>query len=313
MDTQEIDYTPVFEILEDIFGDYKNHNDYRCQVSFDCPVCSYDIKNLEKGDGKGNLEVNYRYGVYKCWVCAETHETHGSIYKLIKKYGTPKQLKKYELLRPDDTEDSTKRVYKQVRLPKEFIPFKDASMGLKLTPQYKQAFAYIKKRNITDLMLQIYNIGFCYNGLYENRIIIPSYDEEKRLNYFVARSYLSKTKLKYKNPEAQKEIIIFNEHLINWDETIYIVEGAFDSIFIPNAIPMLGKFMSEHLFKKLYENAKKIVIVLDPDAWDDAERLYHRINCGKLMGKVWIVKLEGDKDIADLKGDLSEYKIKQID
>jgi DNA primase len=313
MDTQEIDYTPVFEILEDIFGDYKNHNDYRCQVSFDCPVCSYDIKNLEKGDGKGNLEVNYRYGVYKCWVCAETHETHGSIYKLIKKYGTPKQLKKYELLRPDDTEDSTKRVYKQVRLPKEFIPFKDASMGLKLTPQYKQALAYIKKRNITDLMLQIYNIGFCYNGLYENRIIIPSYYEEKRLNYFVARSYLSKTKLKYKNPEAQKEIIIFNEHLINWDETIYIVEGAFDSIFIPNAIPMLGKFMSEHLFKKLYENAKKIVIVLDPDAWDDAERLYHRINCGKLMGKVWIVKLEGDKDIADLRGDLSEYKIKQID
>ena len=313
MDTQEIDYTPVFEILEDIFGDYKNHNDYRCQVSFDCPVCSYDIKNLERGDGKGNLEVNYRYGVYKCWVCAETHETHGSIFKLIKKYGTPKQLKKYELLRPDDTEDSTKRVYKQVRLPKEFIPFKDASMGLKLTPQYKQALAYIKKRNITDLMLQIYNIGFCYNGLYENRIIIPSYDEEKRLNYFVARSYLSKTNLKYKNPEAQKEIIIFNENLINWDETIYIVEGAFDSIFIPNAIPMLGKFMSDHLFKKLYENAKKIVIVLDPDAWNDAERLYHRVNCGKLMGKVWIVKLEGDKDIADLKGDLSEYKIKQID
>ena len=313
MDTQEIDYTPVFEILEDIFGDYKNHNDYRCQVSFDCPVCSYDIKNLERGDGKGNLEVNYRYGVYKCWVCAETHETHGSIFKLIKKYGTPKQLKKYELLRPDDTEDSTKRVYKQVKLPKEFIPFKDARMGLKLTPQYKQALAYIKKRNITDLMLQIYNIGFCYNGLYENRIIIPSYDEEKRLNYFVARSYLSNTKLKYKNPEAQKEIIIFNENLINWDETIYIVEGAFDSIFIPNAIPMLGKFMSDHLFKKLYENAKKIVIVLDPDAWDDAERLYHRVNCGKLMGKVWIVKLEGDKDIADLKGDLSEYKIKQID
>lgn len=313
MDTQEIDYTPVFEILEDIFGDYKNHNDYRCQVSFDCPVCSYDIKGLERGDGKGNLEVNYKYGVFKCWVCAETHETHGSIYKLIKKYGTPKQLKKYELLRPEDTEDSSKRVYKQVRLPKEFVAFKDASMGLKLTPQYKQAFAYIKKRNITDLMLQIYNIGFCYTGLYENRIIIPSYDEEKRLNYFVARSYLSKTKLKYKNPEAQKEIIIFNEHLINWDETVYIVEGAFDSIFIPNAIPMLGKFMSDHLFKKLYENAKKIVIVLDPDAWNDAERLYHRVNCGKLMGKVWIVKLEGDKDIADLRGDLSEYKIKQID
>jgi DNA primase len=313
MSNQEVDYTPVFEILEDIFGDYKNHNDYRCQVSFDCPVCSHEIKGLEHGDGKGNLEVNYKYNVYKCWVCAETYGTHGSIYKLIKKFGNKKHLKKYELLRPEQTEDGSNRVYKPVKLPEDFIPFKDASMGLKMTPYYKQAHNYIKKRNITDLMLQIYNIGFCYKGIYENRIIIPSYDEDNRINYFIARSYSNNTRMKYKNPEAQKEIIIFNEKLINWDETIYIVEGAFDSIFIPNAIPMLGKFMSDHLFKKLYDNAKKIVIVLDPDAYDDAERLYHRINCGKLMGKVWIVKLEGDKDIADLKGDLSDYKIKQID
>jgi hypothetical protein len=28
---------------------------------------------------------------------------------------------------------------------------------------------------------------------------------------------------------------------------------------------------------------------------------------------VWSVRLEGDKDIADLQGNLSEYKIKQID
>jgi len=313
MNNQEVDYSAVFEILEDIFGDYKNHSDYKSQVSFDCPVCSYDIKGLDHGDGKGNLEVNYRYGVYKCWVCAESHETHGSIYKLIKKYGNAKQLKKYLLLKPEEQDEGVKKVYNQIKLPSEFIPFRDASFGMKLTPGYKQAYNYIKRRNITDLMLQIYNIGFCATGIYENRIIIPSYDENNRLNYFIARSYLNNTKMKYKNPQAQKEIIIFNEKLIDWNETVYIVEGAFDSIFIPNAIPMLGKFMSEHLFSKLYNNAKKIIIVLDPDAWNDQERLYHRLNCGKLMGKVWSIKLEGDKDIADLKGDLSEYKIKKIE
>jgi DNA primase len=160
----------------------------------------------------------------------------------------------------------------------------------------------------------MYNIGFCYRGIYENRIIIPSYDCERRINYFIARSYLNRTKMKYKNPEAQKELIIFNEYLVNWDETIYIVEGAFDSIFIPNAIPLLGKFMSDHLFNTLYERAKgKIVIVLDPDAWNDAERLYHKLNCGKLMGRVFAIKLEGDKDIADLQGKLDDYKIKQLD
>jgi DNA primase len=308
-----IEFEPIIEILEDIFGDYKLHSDYKGQISFDCPVCSYDIKQLDQGDGKGNLEINYKRGVYKCWSCAETHDTHGSIFKLVKKYGSPRQNKKFLLLMPEEV-DEVKRVYKKVYLPKEFISFKNVSQGLKLTPQFKQAWNYIKKRNITDEMIEKFNIGFCYTGLYENRIIIPSYDTELTLNYFIARSYLSKTKLKYKNPEVQKEIIIWNEHLINWEERLYIVEGAFDSIFVPNSIPMLGKFMSDNLFKTIYTNAKKdIVIVLDPDAWNDATRLYHKMNCGKLMGRVFIVKLEGDQDIADLKGDLSNYEIKQID
>jgi DNA primase len=308
-----IEFEPIIEILEDIFGDYKLHSDYKGQISFDCPVCSYDIKQLDHGDGKGNLEVNYKRGVYKCWSCAETHETHGSIFKLVKKYGSPRQNKKFLLLMPEEV-DEVKRVYKKVYLPKEFISFKNVSQGLKLTPQFKQAWNYIKKRNITDEMIEKFNIGFCYTGLYENRIIIPSYDTELTLNYFIARSYLTKTKLKYKNPEVQKEIIIWNEHLINWEERLYIVEGAFDSIFVPNSIPMLGKFMSDNLFKTIYTNAKKdIVIVLDPDAWNDATKLYHKMNCGKLMGRVFVVKLEGNEDIADLKGDLSNYEIKQID
>ena len=314
MVNKEVDYSPVIEILEDILGDSNMHNDYKGQMSFDCPVCSYDIKGLDHGDGKGNLEVNYKYNVFKCWVCAESHETHGSIFKLVKKFGNPKQLKNYLLLKPDEGEDFSKRVYKTVKLPQDFIPFKEASEGLKMTPYYKQAYNYIKSRNITDLMVQMYNIGFCYRGIYENRIIIPSYDCERRINYFIARSYLNRTKMKYKNPEAQKELIIFNEYLVDWNETIYIVEGAFDSIFIPNAIPLLGKFMSDHLFHTLYEKVKgKIIIVLDPDAWNDAERLYHKLNCGKLMGRVFAIKLEGDKDIADLQGKLENYKIKQLD
>jgi DNA primase len=122
---------------------------------------------------------------------------------------------------------------------------------------------------------------------------------------------LSKSKLKYKNPEAQKEIIIFNENLIDWEDTVYIVEGVFDSIFVPNSIPMLGKHLSKSLFDKLYNNAKKIIIVLDGDAWDDAQKLYHNLNCGKLMGKIWICKLPIDKDIADLQGDFSNYQPKK--
>ena len=97
-------------------------------------------------------------------------------------------MKKYQLLRPEEDDNGIKRTYKSVRLPKEFIPFKGVSLGLKLTPQFKQAWNYIKSRNITDEMIEKYNIGFCYQGPYENRIIIPSYDINKNLNYFIARS-----------------------------------------------------------------------------------------------------------------------------
>jgi DNA-directed RNA polymerase subunit RPC12/RpoP len=93
MGTSDFDYGPIVDILEDILGDYRMHNDYKGQMSFDCPVCSYEIKGLDHGDGKGNLEVNYKYNVYKCWSCGETNDSHGSIHKLIKKYGTTKHLK----------------------------------------------------------------------------------------------------------------------------------------------------------------------------------------------------------------------------
>lgn len=313
MSVRNEEYTPVIEILEDILGEYKFHNDYKHQISFDCPVCSYDIKGLDDGDGKGNLEINYKDGVFKCWSCSETNDTHGTLFKLIKTHGNPKQLKQFLLLRPEYNGEKTVRKYKEIKLPKEFVSFKNVSTGIKLTPFYKQALNYIKKRNITDEMINKYNIGFCYNGHYENRIIIPSYDKNKKINYFIARSYLNKPKMKYKNPEAQKEIIIWNEHLIDWNKTVYLVEGVFDSIFLDNSIPMLGKFINENLFNTLYEKAKDIVIILDGDAFNDTEKLYHRLNCGKLFGKVSVVKLPIEKDIADLEGKLEEYKVYQLD
>ena len=56
------------------------------------------------------------------------------------------------------------------------------------------------------------------------------------------------SRAKYKNPEAEKDKIIFLENLIDWNKDIFFVEGAFDVLFIENSIPMLGKHMSELLF-----------------------------------------------------------------
>jgi hypothetical protein len=88
------------------------------------------------------------------------------------------------------------------------------------------------------------------------------------------------------------------------------VEGAFDSLFIPNSIPMLGKHMSSLLFDTLYEKTNgNITIALDGDAFDNAVKLYHELNGGNLYGRIKIVKLPLDKDIADLRGQINEYYI----
>ena len=115
------------------------------------------------------------------------------------------------------------------------------------------------------------------------------------------------TKFKYKNPEAEKDKIIFNEYLIDWDKDIYLCEGPFDALFLDNSIPLLGKKMSDLLFETLYEKTKgKITIVLDGDAWEDAKRLYFKLSGGKLYGKIKVVKLPVDSDIADMRGVIPE-------
>jgi len=76
---------------------------------------------------------------------------------------------------------------------------------------------------------------------------------------------------------------------------------------------MLGKKMSDLLFNMLYERAKKIIIILDGDAYQDTIKLYEKLNGGKLFGKIWVTKLPVDRDIADLKGDLTEYPPFQIE
>ena len=93
---------------------------------------------------------------------------------------------------PEESGEIQKKQYKKVTLPKEFVSFPRASIGMKMTPIYKVPYNYLKKRNVTDEMMEKFNIGFCYEGEYKNRIIIPSYDDAGTLNYFTARSWETK-------------------------------------------------------------------------------------------------------------------------
>ena len=109
---------------------------------------------------------------------------------------------------------------------------------------------YLNKRGISDLDILRYNIGFCDKGEYAGRIVVPSYDEDNNLNFFVARTYEDDW-MKYKNPEASKDIVAF-ENQVNWNKPIILVEGVFDAMAVRrNAVPILGKSLPKALLKKI--------------------------------------------------------------
>lgn len=273
----------ITSIFKQFLGEPAEHNEEKGQLSFDCPSCA----EHGKGKGKHKLAVNYKKNIFRCWVCGFEHNMHGKIPYLIKRYGNKCILKEWNLVKPeDDYVVDLEQTPTEVHLPEGFIP-----LTLENSKYFKfnNAYEYLKKRGITDDMIKYYNIGYTIKGKYHDRIILPSYDEFGDLNFFVGRAWDKWKKPKYLNPDALKNLIIFNEDKINWDATIYLVEGAFDHIVIPNSIAILGKSLPDKLKLTLYNKARgKIVIVLDEDAHDDALRIYRELNTGKLYNRIML-------------------------
>jgi DNA primase len=157
---------------------------------------------------------------------------------------------------------------------------------------------YLTQRGIGIKEIIKYNIGYCKEGLYSRRVIIPSYDLNGQLNYFVSRSYYSEEKMKYKNPPISKNIIAF-ESQVNWNEPIILCEGVFDAITIKrNAIPLLGKFPSKILVEKIFmSGVSDIIISLDNDAINEALKAAEYFRKQGINVKMMYLR---DKDASDM-------------
>jgi DNA primase len=185
-----------------------------------------------------------------------------------------------------------KQISTMLELPKEFISLTDIVENRITTIESKHAIKFLRKRGITPEDIIKYNIGFCNDGPYKDRVIIPSYDENGIVNYFIARAYKEGPQ-KYKNPPADAKSAIGWELYINWDAPIILVEGMFDALTIKrNVIPLFGKIIHEKLMKKLVRSSvNRIYIALDPDAIKNAFKYAEQLmTYGK---EVFLVELDG--------------------
>ena len=246
-------------ILEKVLN--KSYQMKNGEHAFYCPFCHHHKKKMQ---------INLKTQKWHCWVCNQGGYKIGI---LLRKINAPKSIIREVLQLVDEyvsyEKDKEETIY-EVSLPKEFKPLWRKSED----PLYKNAIHYLRQRNIGPIDIVRHSIGYCTNGSYSNRIIIPSYDSEGKLNYFMARDMFPNSKFKYKNPPMSKDTVGF-ELFINWNEPIVLCEGIFDAIAIRNnVIPLFGKFPSKTLVKRLTEKkVRKVYVALDEDAKKDAIKL----------------------------------------
>jgi hypothetical protein len=281
-------------LLESVLGKGKLTN--KGHMAFTCPFC-------QSASGKKKLEIQTvldKYGEtpWHCWVCNQAGKKLTSLFKALNlSRDTISELYSALNLQPKYSFGETGQNFASktvIHLPKEYIPLYTSSNSI----EYKNAIHYLRaKRNVTLSEIVKYSIGYCETGEYAKKIIIPSYDDTGKLNYFVGRAYYDE-EFKHKNPDISKNIIGF-QLFINWSLPIVLVEGSFDAIAVRrNAIPLFGKTISEDLRKKIIENkVTKLFICLDKDAQKQAlEHAEYFMNNGV---EVYFVDLK-QKDPADI-------------
>ena len=183
---------------------------------YTCPYCGHD---------KNKFSVNIEKNVYKCWICDARGK---NIYRVIRRFGSFSQQEKWKELsgtKEDlnefenlfEIEVIHEKKEEIIEIPEGFISLTSNREGR----SFKRAMNYLHKRDINISDILRWKIGYTSKGPFNNRIIIPSFNERGDLNYFIARTF-SDDYQRYKNPPVSRNII-FNELYVDFEEEVTIV------------------------------------------------------------------------------------------
>jgi len=265
--------------------------------NFRCPICGDSQKHKNKARG-------YFYQVktntnYKCHNCGASLSFNNFLKQI-----DPTLHKQYIMEKFKDGFTGKNFVVEEPKLEFKKPVFK-SKLDLPRASEIPAAKNYLEKRKVdstqfyyTDKFKQWVNTKkqtFDYIKKDESRIIIPMYDTERNLIGFQGRSLIPNS-VKYitvmLNEEAPK---VYGLDKINKEETVYVVEGPFDSTFVSNSVAMCGSDSSLACLK-----GSSIVYVYDnePRNKEIVGRIDKCIQRGDRV-IIWPTIIE-DKDINDM-------------
>lgn len=219
---------------------------------FRCPFCGDSQKSTTKArcyvyDGGKSL----RFHCHNC-------PAHGGLYELIERV-SPGMLDEYRMRQFVGSQDSSAK--KLVYTPTKTLPIATANdielLSIAELPNDHPARKYISNRLIPkDRWADLYytddfrefvmkkhpqNKDIKYS---DKRIVIPVRNRDGAL-VAVQGNAINKSNLRYITIKLINEPKLYNSDNIDESKTVYILEGAYDSMFLPNAVASLDSTLSK--------------------------------------------------------------------
>tara|TARA_E500000178_G_scaffold355786_1_gene429785 strand:+ start:1922 stop:2941 length:1020 start_codon:yes stop_codon:yes gene_type:complete len=282
-------------------------NPYR--INFRCPLCGDSQKSRTKARGWLLEKDNNFY--YYCHNCGASQSFSYFLKQVdplaFKDYVSDKFINKTK--KPDDESTLDKTTFEAPQFNN-----KTALKSIKKVSQLDwnhYAKVYIAKRLIPSA--QHYRLYYApkfktwINSIIpdkfasvekdEPRLVIPFFDENKKIFGVSARCFKPDSSLRYITIMFEDRPKIFGLDSVNFNQPYYVVEGAFDCMFLKNAVAMAGADGNTDSLKNVAENAI-FVFDAEPRNKEIHKRMEKIINQGYKIC-IWPNNLPG-KDINEM-------------
>lgn len=182
-----------------------------------------------------------------------------------------------------------------------------------LSPSH-MAYQYILGRGMDPQVLgPKYDLSYCHFcqqwPAATNKLIIPIYMNRTMVGWQARPPFDADWKAlghgKYYNlPGINKRLMLYGYDQAKVASFCTVVEGVTDVWALGDgAVSLLGKDMSPQQAILITENWKAVILALDPDAADRAQRIYNMLNVGPLQGKVMQLRMPDGLDPASIDND----------
>lgn len=235
-----------------------------------CPFC---LNRVGKEDFKQCFAVDTRLGWYRCWRCAIVGRIDG--------------YEQFDIAPSIALEVAEQKATMQP--PEGFRTMKEMERSLGA----EEARQYLLRRGLAPEIWEAAGIGACLTGRFAGRIVVPVLSPEGEWVGWVARAWTKKAERPYMNApgmSAGSEGYVYN-HAALLKETsvpVLVVEGVFDALaYWPDAVAVLGKPAGAQI-QALAAARRPVVVVLDGDAWQEAEGVAMRLQLEGHREATWV-------------------------